>query len=239
MAAKQVAGHEFRIALLDDRKASRDTVIRGLGSLLPSGWVLIPCPLLENREEYPKWLINNRVLVLLVDQLLNEEPTESGLPVHYKGNDVIETIRHQLPDFPIIVVTRAVEDVDLDRHLGEADGVVGRTELLRSTKQYVIRIVRLGRAYLSQFEKELASLATLAQKKATGEATTADVQELNAVQAKLGLVASRQSERDDALSTLEREITNLEHLGDRVKAFLAAHKPEGKRARQRPPKRKR
>ncbi len=221
MAAKQIAEEaEFRIAFLDDRKGPRQTVIRGVRTKLPKGWDCLECPLLANPREYPSWLINNRIVVLMVDQLLDEQALDSSAPVQYKGHQVIGIIREQLPDFPIIVVTRAVEDHDLQEHFGEADDIVNRTELLKKTDQYVTRIVRLGHAYLAQYEEELATLTELSKKKAAGEITNEEVEVLNAVQAKLGLPSLISSAGDDALASLETEIVKMELLQKKVETFL-------------------
>jgi CheY-like chemotaxis protein len=237
MAAKQIVEDELRIAVLDDRKEPRETVMLGLRPKLPKGWTIVACPLLKDRQNYAAWLINNRVAVLLLDQMLNEQAPDSELPVTYKGNDVIRAIRQQLPDFPIVVVTKAKEDTDLVNHFGEADDIVDRKDLLKSD-QYAIRIVRLGRAYVSQFEDELARLAELSKYKAMGKETGSDAKELKAIQTKLGLPSMLAGEGDVAINSLETEVEKLEALCKKVEAFLKQRQGPRKTGRQASKKRK-
>jgi len=211
---------DFFIALLDDRKDPRETVIRGLRPKLPKGWDCIECPLLADPLGYGSWLRDHRVLVLLVDQLLDEQANDSDLPVDYKGHDVIRILRKEVPEFPIIVVTRAKEDHDLQNHFGDADDIVDRTKLLEDADQYVTRIVRLGHAYLAQFEKELAELSELSQKTACGKASADEISRLRAIQAKLGLSVIETTGVESALQGFEAEVGKLERLRDKAERLL-------------------
>ena len=219
----------FRIAFLDDRKGPRESLLRGLQPALPDGWECVECPLLPSSDAYTDWLLDNDVLVLLVDQLLNEQAPDSDLPVDYKGHEVIRAIRRRLPEYPIIVVTVATEDHDLQHHLGDADDIVLRKNLLRDVNHYVQRFIRLGNKYLEEHQRELALMTELSRKSASGSAQQEEVEQLRALQAKLGLAFEKPSGRDAALSGLENELNQLDSLRNRVEAFLKQHGGAGAR----------
>ncbi len=67
-----------KIAILDDRAPQRETLRTLIDTVLPKGWECIACPLLKSVNEYPNWLIDKDVQVLLADQVLNEQAAEVG-----------------------------------------------------------------------------------------------------------------------------------------------------------------
>jgi len=210
----------FRIAFVDDRPEQQETIIRGIRGRLPKGWECIECPLLPEINQYAPWVLDNKILVLLVDQLLNERAANIASPVDYKGHDVVRSIREVLPEFPVFIVTRATEDPELLSHYGEADGIVDRTELLKDVEQYIARFSRQGRAFLNQFEGELAELTELSKVVAAGDGKTKDIRRLRAIQAKLGISTQDLMAPDEALSALEREVDKLGTLREKMEAFL-------------------
>ncbi|MDA7980495.1 MAG: hypothetical protein MPJ50_17190 [Pirellulales bacterium] len=169
---------------------------------------------------------------------MNEQAADSELPVDYKGHDVIAAVRSHIPQFPIMVVTRATEDPDLTDHLGEADDIVSRADLLKDAGKYVARFVRHGMRYLEEHEKELAALADLSSKAASGSLTAAEIQKMKAIQTKLRLAASQSNERDRALQLLEKEVAGLGKIRNKLEKFLGevGKKAAPKPAKKKPPK---
>lgn len=214
----------YRIALLDDRSDQRDTVIRGLSPLLPDDWECIECPLLKGPDDYSIWLVNNRVLVLLLDQLLDEQAPASGKPVDYRGHDVMRAVRKSLKDFPIVVVTRATEDHDLRDNLGVADDIVNRTTLLQYASSYLMRIMRQGRKWYEENQNDLKRLSELSRKAAVGEADENDINEIRLLQTKLD-VPEQPLKRDVLISALEREVDKLAQLNVKVQNYIKDKAP--------------
>jgi hypothetical protein len=80
---------------------------------------------------YPKWLVENNVSFLLIDQLLNESSAGKKPPVDHKGHQVMAVVRKTVPDLPIYVVSRAaLEDEDLKANWGDADETLTRASFL-------------------------------------------------------------------------------------------------------------
>jgi len=211
----------LRIAFLDDRPENQATVINGLRGVVPKGWEIIACPLQPKVTDYPLWIHNNNVVVLLVDQLLNEQGPKGGKPVSYKGHNVVAAIRKQIPEFPLVVATRATEDEDLSAHFGDADGIVSKSDLLKEPKQYIQRYVRLGKKFVATFEAELARLSELSQQAASGKLNKGDKKELEAIQAKLNLEASVEAPLDDALDKWESKLDALDELTSEASKAVA------------------
>lgn len=233
MASVTLDPSEYVVAVLDDRSDQRETVIRSLDNALPKGWSCIECPLREDINDYPKWLIENRVVCLLIDQLLNENASQSDLPVDYKGNQVITVIRGTLPDLPIYVISQAVDsDADLQANWGAADEAISRIALTERIDDYVERIMRRASSFLNRNTEQLAKFNELSTEAAKGTITGERLKELRAIQSELSLPDQISTERDDALSSLEGTVSEFEKLRTKIDSFLSknANKSASKKA---------
>jgi DNA-binding NarL/FixJ family response regulator len=210
-------------AILDDSTDAKETVVRVLPSALPAGWGLLECPLLASPADYPDWLVQNNVGVLLVDQRLNEEVPAGTEPVTYKGSDVLQTVRRAMPGFPLVVLTAYSNDEDLVASKGKADYVLGRPAFLIEMKDHVERLVRHATDFLATFEVQLAEFTALAQKKAQGQTTAADQVRLGALQGLFDWPAGR-SPKDEAFDQLEERLRLLEALKQKAEPLLMARK---------------
>jgi DNA-binding NarL/FixJ family response regulator len=222
-----------RIAFLDDRPATAETVVNGLAPLMPKGWEIIACPMQADPAKYSRWIDDNHVTVFIVDQLLNEHPSVNGTCVSYKGHDVIVAVRKRLPELPIVVATRATEEPELMEHLGDADEIVSRTALVDNAAQYIKRFIRLGRKFVEAFERDLSDLSTLSAKSAAGgKLTKEEKYRLKGIQVKLNLV-SVEHPLDDVIGKIEKEIQQLQDLHDKAARVIKSTPSGGKRATKR------
>lgn len=211
----------LRMAVLDDNDDKRNTVIRGLNiELKGHNWECVECPLALDIVSYTSWICRENIAVLLVDQLLNEQPLKHGNHVDYKGHEVVAEIRKSIPNFPIVIITRAVEDPDLQPHLGEADYVIGRSDLLKDPEKHVPRLVRCGQKYIEAHAKELAELTRLSTKIASGNCEKGDYEQLAALQQKMALAFASTTASDRLLDDLQVNVEKLETLAQKLKQFL-------------------
>jgi DNA-binding NarL/FixJ family response regulator len=212
-----------RIAILDDRAPQRETLRTLIDTVLPKGWECIACPLLKSVNEYPNWLIDKDVQVLLADQVLNEQAAEVGSQaVDYKAHEVIEEIRRTLPNFPVYIITSFPDDADLLRHSGDADDVLTRRELSRKPKVFVARMVRAGTKFAEDHQKDLDTLGELSKKVAAGTDTATDRKKLRALQTFIGLGVERPSDktRAELLRSLETKLDELDAVRGKIEKFL-------------------
>jgi len=211
------------IAVLDDRAPQRETLVKLIGAVLPGGWQCIAAPLFQNIKEYPQWLMENDVHVLVADQVLNEQAEEEGSQaVDYKAHDVIFAIRQAFPSFPIYVITSYPDDAELSSHLGDAEGVMTRRELSEKPRAFVARMVRAGSKFAEEHQQDLAALTELSKKVASGTATPDDTKKLHALQATIGLGANTgiQEGRGDVLEAVEKKLDDLDELRGEIETLL-------------------
>src|SRR5258708_32416874 len=101
------------IAVIDARLDHRVTVQRHVtANLTTPGWeCLAPSPL-ANLGDYPAWLWEHDVAVLILDERLREVGGPAG--IDYEGHELVEYLRQRLPTFPMFVVTSFENDAELD-----------------------------------------------------------------------------------------------------------------------------
>lgn len=209
------------MTMLDDRAEQRATTVRIIRTVLPEGWDCTECPLLENRADYPDWLIRHNIDVLLVDQVLGDE-APPGLPaVDYKGHEVVESIRGVLPNFPTYIFT-AQRDEDLPAHEGEVEDVIERQQFIHDPEKFVFRMIRAGQRFHEEHERQLREMTTLATKVASGTATEDEKNQLKNLQISLGTptAAAVNVSREDALGDAENKADALEELITHIDRLL-------------------
>lgn len=210
------------IAVLDDRRTLRQTIMRSMKAVLPSGWECVECPLLQRESDYPEWLLNRNVRVLVADQVLNEQAQDSLGTVDYKGHDVTIAVRRAMPNFPIYIVTAYSDDDDLSHHDGDVEDVVRRSELTRNPKKYVLRMLRAGQRFQKEYSEQMAMLAELSMKVATCRATPAEKRRLHELQVHLSTPCALEvsQSREEALQVAEQQVLKIEKLCGRIEVLL-------------------
>jgi len=211
------------IALLEDRGPQRETLLRNIEDALPEGWACLPAPLFENITEFPNWIIQNDVWVLLADHFLDEKATEPGSnAVDYKAPDVISTIRAAIPYFPVFVLTSYPENADVLQHLAEAEAVASRRDFSEKINVNLERMIRAANRFAKQHEDALVELGQLAQQAAAGKVTSSQRARMRALQAAigLGLDSDALSERAKLLGDIEKKLDDVDKLGKEIKKFL-------------------
>jgi CheY-like chemotaxis protein len=214
------------IALFDDRKSIRDALALNFKIALPGGWDFIPSAPLPNAADYVDWIVRNDVQVLVIDWVLDEQGGDVDHPVNYKGHVVVQTIRKQLPGIPVFVITAQPTDEDLTEHLGDVESVFTRQQFSSAPKKFIKPMIRAGERFAKQFADDLAELAALAEKVATGKITKDELARLRAIQATLGLIPDVQSEvsRSTALDNFEKKLGEMKTLGDEIGKYLKGNK---------------
>jgi hypothetical protein len=209
------------IAVLDDRRDERETIVKLIGTVLPEGWDCIEAPLLQDRSDYTGWITREDVRVLLADQVLGDQPPDGEPALDYKGHGVAESIRKVWPNFPVYIFT-SQEDDDLPAHLGEAEAVIVRKDLREQIDVLVPRMVRSGQRFHEEHERQLQTLTALATKVATGTASDEETEELKQMQISMGTptAASISVGREGALASAEEQITQLEKLIEEIEALV-------------------
>jgi hypothetical protein len=166
--------------------------------------------------------MQNDVRVLLVDQVLGDQPPPGEPALEYKGHGVVESIRKVLPNFPVYVFTSYQDDSDLPDHLADAEYVIPRENLRQEIDIWVPRMVRSGQRFHEEHERQLQTITALAAKVATGSASNDEKEELNRLQIAMGtpISASVNLKREEALAGAETKVTEIETLISELEALI-------------------
>ena len=226
MAPDKEIEPRLRLAFIDDRADQRTTMVRGLKYALPDDWECIDYGIFPNPNDYVQWIINERISVLLVDQLLNEGPDEHGNSADYKGHEVIAIVRQAFQEMPIFVVTAAPDDPELELQFGDADGIISREDMLRNSKEHLKRILRQGSKFFEQHKAELNRFSQLSEAFATGSAKDEDLAELRALQVKLGMGTDVPVGQDVLVGLLTDEVRKAKELSDEIDQLVKKAKDE-------------
>lgn len=214
------------IAIIDDRKDHRSTIKRLVDTELLGDWDSSEVAPLPDLEDYPSWLTENEVAVILLDERLNEQKTKGKALPNYEGHHLVEFIRQHLPTLPIFVITSYPDDQELKKKFKDVEEIIVRQEFAKKADEYVPRFLRSGQRYLEAFHKELRELSDSADKIARGKATKGDIEKVKAIQAKIGMIFPCDSlkSRCEWTDELESNLKKLEKLSIDIKKFLQSTK---------------
>ncbi|MBV6400192.1 MAG: hypothetical protein CNIPEHKO_00475 [Anaerolineales bacterium] len=203
------------IGVIDDRNEERQIIVGGIRfGKNDDAWNIVDSKPLTSLEEYPAWIGQNKICVLVIDELLDEK-INGGVAVEYKGHNLVDYIRQRLPTLPIFVITSYSNDPSLLERFKDVEGIVERQDFSSNYKDYVPRIIRAAQQYLNVFQEELNELASFAQRIATGEPLSYEEQtRAQAIQTKLDIAYSINAITDisnwlDEATTLVSKIQEL------------------------------
>lgn len=205
------------IVFVDDRPAERSTIAHTLRRRLRrhTGWVVEEVDPLEDLHAYSAFLIEREAAVLVIDQRLNEQRIGGSDPVAYSGADVVELLRTRMPDFPIFMISAAL-DSESER-IEEVDPLVEsfaqKADVERNPGAFVERMVRAGQRFAEAHRAQLSRLSELATSVATGQSTQSEIAEMKAIQEALSIPfsdeLSRRAEVHSALDAISKDLDSL------------------------------
>lgn len=180
------------IGIVDDRLEQRDTIVRGivLSNQLPQDWELLAIAPLQEIKDYPSWIVENDIAVLIVDEKLNENAADGGKHVRYFGHNLINFLRELsgiFADFPIFVITAFNLTAELAEEEASVEFIIQRAGWIDAAEKWVPRIVRAGQRYFETHKTQLAELGRISQKVALGEASDDEIKKLDAIRASFEL----------------------------------------------------
>jgi hypothetical protein len=184
-----------QIGIVDDREEQRKEIIIGidLSDKLPVEWHLSSIPPLQKINEYPSWIVEHDIAVLIVDEKLNENSIAGGYHVSYYGHDLINYLRELngiFTDFPIFVITAYDTSPELKQEESNTEFIIKRRGWTREAGIWVPRIVRAGQRYFETHTNQLEKLGRISQKLALGEASEDEIKELDAIRVSFELPLS-------------------------------------------------
>ena len=214
------------ICIIDDNADQSGTLKKALNFFLKKitdkATIIDQLPF-DNPEDYFSFIEQNNVSALILDERLNDQPALNGKPVDYKGNQLVETLRERLKDFPIYMITAHAGDEELLAKENQFEAVINREDITTDENQaslFVSRLFRSSQRFSEANNNELLEFTTLSSKLAQGDSNPETVERLKVLQTVLELPLSGFDDRKTWLDKYEEEITKLSNLKDEINKKL-------------------
>lgn len=178
------------ILFIDDRAVERNKIQKTAEHFIPDGadWTVNSIDPLAHIEDYPTHIVENDIAVLVVDEKLHEQASETtGIAVEYDGHDLVKYLRPRFPELPIFIVTAHAEEDDVQNAATDVEGIITRRDFTKSPQIHTARMIRSGQRFSTAMAHEMSLMASISEKIAIGTATEAEVEQLNAIREKLSL----------------------------------------------------
>lgn len=210
------------IGIVDDREDFRRTLKRRMELSLQKGdypnWTVIDIAPFNSMEDYMPWIGDNDIALLILDEKLQE--VGNGNSVNYNGSNLIETIRMNLKEFPVFVITSYPKVEDLQSKFPLFDEILERDAFYGKSDQYVARFVRAGQRYLNTHIEQMHLIAEISQKIATGNASEEEKEQLMGLQLSIGLPHSNITTREKWINDYDEKLESLKELSSKIDLFL-------------------
>lgn len=207
----------MKIAIIDDLKDQRETMAGLMRTVVSDNWEVIDMDPFENLEDYPAFINEQDVAVILLDEKLKTSST-----VEYEGHDLVKYIRERLHTLPIYVVTSFEADSELAGSFSDVEQIISRQDFSDNIDKYYPRIMRAGQHFIEDFKKDLSDLNTMTQKIVMGTADGNDIQQVQAIQTKLNLAFSPDefNKRSLILEQLEEKLNGFSEIKNEIDDLL-------------------
>lgn len=203
------------IALVDDRLDARSTVA-GLmrRRLRGTDWEVIDIAPLPNISDYPGWIVDNDVKVIVLDERLNELAQDSEGYANYSGHNVAEYLRGVMPDLPQFIVTTVPDTAELNDAAADLDAIIKREDFSNKSAVFVERMVRAGSSFSERTRHELIVVDEISRAIVSGGVTQQQIDSISALRGKQQLLGaiSHASTMIDSAAQLESICQRLEDL---------------------------
>lgn len=212
-----------RIAIIDDNqdqsgtvKTNIELILENLGSSLE----VITSQPFADPNAYFDFINHNEVCVLILDEMLNDQPVGNAGPVGYKGSELIASLRGKLVELPIFALTVIPTDEDLKHQYSQYEEIISRKEFYDHPDMYVPKFWRAAKNYLQANIDELNEFNKLTELLSSGDNDPDLIKKLKALQVKLELPYSGFDDRTAWLNKYEEQINTLEKLNEEIKSKL-------------------
>lgn len=210
------------IGIVDDETRSRKLDVDALNLNLPKGWKAIGTAPFEHLGDYPSWIAENNVAVLLLDQELGRQSSSPTGHVRYKGHNVVKTLRARNKTLPIYFLTNYGDQAAVEEQIPAVEGIFDKKLFRRRRADFIKRMTRRGKDYFKSVKDQLAELNDLSVKIAKGEATAQERRNAKALQTNLELPLLTESfnTRSEWLAEYEQKVEQLDKLQKEVQRYL-------------------
>ena len=154
----------YKIVIFDDREDLRNTISHMVDLASPDNWMSVALPPFPDQDDYIRYINENDVSVLILDERLHEQANDSAPHVDYNGHDVAARIRKYIPEFPIHIITSHKDDSDLQDNRADLDSIYNREEFIGEPEKVVPVIIRSAQRFLDTHRANLDRFTKLSEK---------------------------------------------------------------------------
>lgn len=221
------------IGIIDDDPKSRNSDVRSLNTHLPKnkGWTAIAVHPLPYLKDYPSWIAENEIAVLLVDEKLGGKSSGVGDHVNYKGHDLVKSLRQGNKTLPLYFLTNYGGESPVTQRFADVEEIIAKRDFKKNRARYVDRFTRKGKEYFESVKDQLAQLNDLSLKIAKGEATEEDKKNAKAIQMNLELPLTTEpcSDRSEWHEQYDEKVKEFDELRKEIETYLSQKNPKKKR----------
>lgn len=209
------------IAIVDDKDSARKGFARQIRNTLERlypDWKVIDTKPFMNTNEYPQWIIENEVSVLILDEQLDGEAVENGKNVDYNGHDLVKELRFKFKDMPVYSITSYALSDDLKNSLSYFNLILSMRDFDEDSDNYINLFVKSGTNFYTEYQKELGRLGELSEIIAKGEATDKDLIEIQSLQTRLIIphLTEELVSRENYLAEIEKKIGEIKSMQENL-----------------------
>lgn len=213
------------IAVIDDKDAARKGFAREITNALERlypDWKVIDRKPFMDIKEYPQWIIENEVAVLILDEQLDGEAVEEGKNVDYNGHDLIRELRIRFKDLPVYSITSYALSEDLKNSLSYFNLILSSRDFDDEIDKYINLFVKSGLKFYNEYQKELERLGELSEKIANGNVTEEELKEASGLQTRLLIpnIVVETFNREQYLSKLEENLNEVKKINTQISELL-------------------
>lgn len=204
-----------KIGLVDDRADSRRSY--KLMIELPIiknkivNWEVLDIAPLERIQDYPQWILENEISVLIIDEKLNES---SGF--NYLGHEVVSFLRNRFKILPIYGVTAWDRDSDLNKAYKDYNLIINKSDLEDRRDEFVNLFIRTGEDFYQKNQSKILRMSVISENIANGTADSKQLEELRSIQEYLMIphFENELTTKNDWLNNLEEKINDFSKILD-------------------------
>lgn len=213
------------IAIIDDkdsvRKAFSRQIANALERLYPDWKVIAHKPFLD-KKEYPQWIIENEVAVLILDEQLDGEAVEKGKNADYSGHDLAKELRTRFKDLPVYSVTSVAVSEGLKKSLKNFNLILSTSDFDEDPDNYINLFVKSGINFYEEYQKELGRLGELAEIIAQGKASEENMREIQSLQTRLLIphLSEELVSREGYIKELQKKVEEIKLMQVNLLQYL-------------------
>lgn len=213
------------LGIIDDRNDKRTSFARKIKleiRSLDNTWDVVDIEPFTEKIDYIKWIKDNNIVSIIIDERLYEGGITSGNNINYSGHELVEFLRERLKDIPLYIVTSIHITDELKSIYNQFNLILSSSEFDEKIKHYLNLIIMSGNNFFNAYQSELEKLSFLSEKIAVGTANKDEIAEAKAIQIKLSIpyTIEKNVTREKWLSEIEELTNDLSEISTNINKYL-------------------